>query len=287
LNPSIFPKGGHRWCVPLRTPERTLGALVLADRVNGAGYMQEELQLLQCIADQVASVLMNLRLADEVTRSRELEAFRTMSAFFVHDLKNAAASLKLTLQNMPAHFDDPAFREDALRGIGNTVRRIDEMIGRLATLRQQPRFEPVEADLNQLVSEVLERLDAMPQVTISKELQPLPGIRADREQMQSVITNLVLNARDAVGPGGLIRIATEQAGSSAVLTVTDNGCGMTEAFIRESLFRPFQSTKKKGLGIGMFQSRMIVEAHGGSIRVASETGKGTTFRVSLPGGNGK
>ena len=96
------------------------------------------------------------------------------------------------------------------------------------------------------------------------------------------MTNLVLNARDALGPGGRIRVRTELVGGSVVLTVTDNGCGMSAAFLKDSLFRPFQSTKKKGLGIGMFQSRMIVEAHGGSIRVESETGKGSTFRVSLP-----
>jgi len=237
---------------------------------------------MQCIADQVTSVLLNLRLANEVARSRELEAFRTMSAFFVHDLKNAAASLNLMLKNLPVHFDDPAFREDALRGIGNTARRIDEMIGRLTALRQRPLLKPVEADLNQLVSEVLDRLDGMPHVELTKELQPLPGMLADREQIQSVVTNLVLNARDALGPGGRIRVGTENVGGSVVLTVADDGCGMSAAFLKDSLFRPFQSTKKKGLGIGMFQSRMIVEAHGGSIRVESETGKGSTFRVSLP-----
>lgn len=282
LNSTTFPKGGNRWCVPLRAGEQSLGALVLADRVNGADYTVEQLQLLQCIADQVTSVLLNLRLANEVARSRELEAFRTMSAFFVHDLKNAAASLNLMLKNLPVHFDDPAFREDALRGIGNTGRRIDEMIGRLTALRQRPHFKPVEADLNQLVSEALDRLDAMPHVELTRELQPLPGVLADREQIQSVVTNLVLNARDALGPGGRIRVRTEHVGGSVVLTVTDNGCGMSAAFLKDSLFRPFQSTKKKGLGIGMFQSRMIVEAHGGSIRVESETGKGSTFRVSLP-----
>ena len=282
LNSTAFPNGGNRWCVPLRAGEQSLGVLVLADRVNGADYTVEQLQLLQCIADQVTSVLLNLRLADEVTRSRELEAFRTMSAFFVHDLKNAAASLNLMLQNLPVHFDDPAFREDALRGIGNTAGRIDEMIGRLTALRQRPDFKPVEADLNQLVSEVLDRPDGMPNVELTKELQPLPRVLADREQIRSVVTNLVLNARDALGPGGRIRVRTEHVGGSVVLTVTDNGCGMSAAFLKDSLFRPFQSTKKKGLGIGMFQSRMIVEAHGGSIRVESEAGKGSTFRVSLP-----
>jgi putative PEP-CTERM system histidine kinase len=282
LNSTTFPKGGNRWCVPLRAGEQGLGAFVLADRVNGADYTEEQLQLLQCIADQVTSVLLNLRLANEVARSRELEAFRTMSAFFVHDLKNAAASLNLMLQNLPVHFDDPAFREDALRGIGNTARRIDELIGRLTALRQRPGFKPVEADLNQLVSEVLDRLDEMSQLELTKELQPLPRILADREQIQSVVTNLVLNARDALEPGGRIRVRTESTGGSVVLSVTDNGCGMSAAFLQNSLFRPFQSTKKKGLGIGMFQTRMTVEAHGGSIRVESEPGKGSTFRVSLP-----
>ena len=64
-----------------------------------------------------------------------------MSAFFVHDLKNAAASLNLMLKNLPVHFDDPAFREDALRGVGNTARRIDEMIARLSALRQRPELQ--------------------------------------------------------------------------------------------------------------------------------------------------
>jgi putative PEP-CTERM system histidine kinase len=280
VNSTVFPNGGHRWCVPLRTGEQLLGAMVLADRVNGADYTGEQLQLLQCIADQVTSVLLNLRLANEVSRSRELEAFRTMSAFFVHDLKNAASSLNLTLKNLPLHFDDPEFRKDALRAIGNTARRIDEMIGRLTALRQRPDLMRVETDLNQLVREALSRLAEMPPV--EQELHPVPKVLADREQIESVVTNLVLNARDALGPDGHIRLRTEHLGDKVVLSVTDNGCGMSPAFLNDSLFRPFQTTKKKGLGIGMFQSRIVVEAHGGSIRVESEAGRGSTFQVSLP-----
>jgi putative PEP-CTERM system histidine kinase len=282
INSTRFPNGGNRWCVPLRSGETNAGVLVLADRVNGAAYTFEQVQLLQCIADQITSVLLNLRLANEVARARELEAFRTMSAFFVHDLKNTASSLNMMLKNLPVHFDNPAFREDALRAIGNAARRIDEMIERLSTLRQQPGSKPVEADLNHLVNEAIDRLEQMPQVELIKEFQPVPKMLADREQIQSVVTNLVLNARDALGAGGRIRVSTEHLGGSVVLCVADNGCGMSEAFQKDSLFRPFQTTKKKGLGIGMFQSRMIVEAHGGSIKVESETGKGSTFRISLP-----
>ena len=156
------------------------------------------------------------------------------------------------------------------------------MIARLSALRQRPDFKPVDADLNQLVSEAVERLDGMPGVELTKELHPLPGMLADREQIQSVVTNLLLNARDAVSSSGRIQVRTDHHGGRIVLSVADNGCGMSPEFLRDSLFRPFQSTKSKGLGIGMFQSRMVVEAHGGSIEVDSETGKGTTVRVSFP-----
>ena len=144
-------------------------------------------------------MLLNLRLANEVARARELEAFRTMSAFFVHDLKNAAASLNLMLKNLPVHFDDPAFREDALRGIGNTARRIDEMIARLSALRQRPDFRPAKTDLNAAGDrDASTGSTELRGVALTTELQPLPAILADREQIRSVVTNLLLNARDAV-----------------------------------------------------------------------------------------
>jgi len=117
---------------------------------------------------------------------------------------------------------------------------------------------------------------------VVRDLQTLPKVVADRVQLQSVITNLVLNARDAVVEQGTVMIKTGQREKWATLSVSDNGCGMSPAFLRDSLFRPFSTTKKKGLGIGMFQSKMIVEAHGGNIQVTSDVGKGTTFSVFLP-----
>ncbi|HEV2096525.1 MAG TPA: ATP-binding protein, partial [Chthoniobacterales bacterium] len=111
---------------------------------------------------------------------------------------------------------------------------------------------------------------------------PLPKVVADRDQIYSVVTNLLLNARDAVESGGQVRVETRQNGEWAAVSVADNGCGMSSTFLKESLFRPFQTTKKKGIGIGMFQTKMIVEAHRGTIQVSSKLGAGTTFRVMLP-----
>jgi putative PEP-CTERM system histidine kinase len=205
-----------------------------------------------------------------------------MSAFFVHDLKNAAAALNLTLKNLPIHFDDPAFRQDALRGIGNTARRIDEMIARLSAFRDRPADVRLNADLNYLVAEALDRVGYSPSLEVVRDLRPVPPISADPEQIQSVVTNLVMNARDALGNGGRIEVRTERQGERVVLSVADNGCGMSPTFVRDSLFRPFQSTKNKGLGIGLFQCRAIVHAHGGGMHVESAIGKGTRFMVTLP-----
>jgi signal transduction histidine kinase len=188
------------------------------------------------------------------------------------------------LRNLPVHFDDAAFRADALRAIGNTTRRIEEMIERLSTFRERPSLSRVAADLNTLVNEALDLMALTPDYNVCTDLQPLPPVFVDREQLRSVVTNLVANARDAIQPGGEIRVRTELVRERVILSVADNGSGMTSEFVQQQLFRPFQSTKKKGLGIGLFQCRAIVQAHGGMIHVASEAGKGTTFTVSLPTG---
>jgi len=104
----------------------------------------------------------------------------------------------------------------------------------------------------------------------------------DPEQVQKVVTNLLINAREAIAGRGEIRVETSIDGTWAMLTVTDTGCGMGPDFLSQSLFRPFQTTKKQGIGIGMFQCKMIVEAHHGKIEVQSELNKGTTFRILLP-----
>jgi putative PEP-CTERM system histidine kinase len=281
-HPTQFPNGGDRVCLPIIGRGEVLGLITLGDRVGGAAFSLQDFDMLKCVGDHVAGSLLNVQLAQRLLQAKELEAFQTMAAFFVHDLKNAASTLNLMLQNLPVHFDDPAFREDALRGISMTVGRINHLVGRLSLLRHELKIQPAEADLNEMVAKSLAGLENGLASVMVKDLKPLPKLFFDAEQMSKVVTNLVLNATEAVSGQGQVRIATDQANGWAVITVADNGCGMTAEFIRRSLFRPFQTTKKNGLGIGMFQSRMIVEAHGGRITVVSEPGKGTTFQVFLP-----
>jgi signal transduction histidine kinase len=205
-----------------------------------------------------------------------------MSAFFVHDLKNTASTLSLMLQNLPIYYHDPKFREDALRGISKTVDHINDLISRLTALRHDLDVKAADCDLNALVSDILKSHEKMSGIELVRDLQPIPHVWVDRDQIQKVVTNLVLNAREALPNAGTIRVGTSQQNGWAVLAVTDNGCGMSRDFLDRSLFRPFSTTKKKGIGIGMFHCKMIVEAHHGRIEVQSELGKGTEFRVLLP-----
>lgn len=288
--PQSAASGGRCLVVPIGSGDNLCGLIVLSNRVNGAPWTDEEQELLTCVADQMAAALENHRLADEVALARELEAFRAMSAFFVHDLKNATNSLSLMLKNLPVHFDDPAFRADALRAIGNTVARIDGMIARLGALREQPGLTLSPLSLNVVLDEALTALESSG-VAVSRAMPAAtPAVHADRDQLRSVVANLLLNARDAIvsrhqqraAVEGRIDIRVTVVSPRLVLVVEDNGCGMSPAFLRDGLFRPFRSTKTKGLGIGMFQARQVIEQHGGTIHVESEQGVGTMVRISLP-----
>jgi putative PEP-CTERM system histidine kinase len=294
-HPDEFHKGGNRVCVPMISGGTLLGLMILGDRVGGVRFSSQDFDLLKCVADQVAAGLLNAQLSQRLLQAREMEAFQTMSSFFVHDLKNTTSTLNLMLQNLPVHFDNPEFRADALRGIAKTVASIDRLIGRLSQLRHEFQIKPVESDLNEVVARALAGWESAVGVTLLKNLASLPLIPLDQEQMLKVVTNLLLNAREAVlpsagggavlpssPPAGEVRIETITRNGSVILSVSDNGCGMAPQFLNRSLFRPFQTTKKNGLGIGLFQSKMIVEAHQGSVQVESQPGRGTTFRIILP-----
>jgi len=281
LQPTQFDGGGRRVCVPILARGDLLGVMILGDRVGGEPFSIEDHDMLKCVADHAGACLLGVQLAQRLLQARELEAFQSMAAFFVHDLKNSTSTLNLMLQNLPVHFDDPEFRQDALRGIGKTVTHINSLITRLGALRQGLKIQPAQANLNAVVADVLQGFSTTSRFSVRRSTGPLPDSSFDAEQIGKVIMNLVLNSSEAVAPGGEIHVSTRSEADWVVVTVEDNGCGMTPEFMAHSLFRPFQTTKKNGLGIGMFQSKMIVEAHGGRLTVRSQPGQGTTFQLFL------
>jgi len=278
----LFQKARIRHCLPLMAGEKFLGILTLGDKVGRGSFSIEDFDLLKTIADQTAASLLNLKLSGDLREMREIEAFRTMSAFMMHDLKNLASTLSLTVQNLPVHFDNPEFRSDAVRITQQSVNKINNLCAGLSALSQKIELKRVRIDLNELLVNTISSLNGAHRTNLIQDLQPTAKLFLDPEQIQKVVANLILNAREALKDGGEIHVGTRQNEGWAVISVSDNGCGMSKEFIERSLFRPFKTTKKQGMGIGLFQSKMIIEAHGGRIEVESEENVGTTFRIFLP-----
>jgi putative PEP-CTERM system histidine kinase len=284
--PEYFVEFKMRTILPLQIGDQLVGIITLNnDRVGKAPLSLEDQDLLNAYASQLAARVLQLRLSESLRRRQEIEAFQNVTAFFVHDLKNLASRLSLTMQNLPAHFDNPEFRGDALRLIGESASKIDETINRLSSLRQI-EIRPLKSDLNALLESTLRDFENSVAYHVNRDFGQLPLVPVDSEQLQRVITNLMMNAHDATKGKGIIQVNTSTKDHNVVLAITDNGCGMSRQYVDKMLFKPFSSTKKRGMGIGLFHSKMIVEAHYGKIEVESEEGKGTTFRVILPMGDG-
>jgi putative PEP-CTERM system histidine kinase len=281
--PEFFRESKMRYAVGLHAGGDLLGVVTLNDdRVGHELPAMEDFVLLETLAAQLASGLLNLKLSAGLRHAKEIETFQTVSTFFVHDLKNLASRLSLTMQNLPANFDNPEFRADALRVISSSVTKIDTMCQRLAMLKQDIELKPAECDLSDLVRQTLSEFKSNLRAELKQSLQPVPKALIDSDQIHKVLTNLVINANEAVNGNGVIQVTTIHEGNSVGFAVKDNGCGMSEEFMEKSLFRPFQTTKKKGLGIGLFHCKLIVEAHRGTLEVNTTAGAGTEFRVMLP-----
>jgi putative PEP-CTERM system histidine kinase len=272
-----------RYAIGLHAGGELVGIMTLNnDRVGYQTLTSEDFVLLETLAAQLSAKLLNLKLSGRLRHAKELETFQTVSTFFVHDLKNLASRLSLTMQNLPGNFDSPEFRTDTLRVISTSLTKIDEMCSRLAMLHQNIELKLNICDLSGLVAQTLEGFKVGLKAELKQNLKPLPQIQMDSEQIQKVLTNLVINAKEAVNGNGIIEVATIHEENTVGFLVRDNGCGMSEEFMQKSLFRPFKTTKKKGLGIGLFHSKLIVEAHRGTFEVNSTVGAGTEFRVLLP-----
>jgi putative PEP-CTERM system histidine kinase len=281
-HPDDFRDAQIRYGVPLIAGQQFLGVITVANRLTKEPFSLEAFDLLKTIADQAAANLLNFKLAQCLLKTKEMEAFQTLSTFFVHDLKNLASKLSLMVQNLPTHYDNPTFRDDMLSVISGSVAKMNALCGRLSLLTQRLELHRAKADLNELVRLTLAELESSLAAPLLQELCSVPSLLMDTEQLQKVLVNLLLNANEAVSEHGEILVKTEQIGRWAVLSVRDNGCGMSQEFMTRSLFHPFQTTKSQGLGIGLFHSKMIVEAHQGRLEVESDEGKGSTFRVFLP-----
>jgi putative PEP-CTERM system histidine kinase len=238
---------------------------------------------LKAAARQVASYLGVRRAVEALVKARQFESFNRMSAFVVHDLKNLVAQLSLLMGNAARHKDNPEFQADMLETVANVQAR---MQGLLMQLRagtkpiEPPHAVPVVQALQAAIRS-RQGMRPQPELTVAPELQDA-AVLAHRDRLERVIGHLVQNAAEATPKDGKIWVRLTREGERALIEVEDTGRGMSEQFMREQLFKPFESTKDHGMGIGAFESREYIRELGGTLDVESREQKGTTFRIRLP-----
>ncbi len=287
--------------VPLVTKRKLIGLLAFGPSRSGEPYSDVDLELLEAIGNHLSMAILNATLSQELVINRELEFMHKVSSFVVHDLKNSVSTLSMLLENAAHNMEDPQFRESMIRTIAGTVERMNGLMGKIRTIPKDMELDRQFQDVNLVVQEAVfkTKIDQLDRVEYIEDLQDIPPARVDRDYLEKVLTNLLINAVEAMPSGGRLKVATRvvqngtepgkggrtDAGRWVQIEVADSGEGMSQEFINRRLFRPFQTTKKKGLGIGLYQCREAVEAHGGHIEVVSTEKKGTVFTIRLPIGH--
>jgi len=267
--------------IPLLFADRLQGILLLRESELVRDLNWEDRDLLKLAGRQAASHLAQFQADQALVESRQFEAFNRLSAYVIHDLKNILAQLSLMVANAQKHKHNPAFIDDMVNTVSNTVSRMSKLMAQLRSdtgQTEQQKFELVEL-LEEVIAESKLRAPS-PEFALVESNFPLT---CDRERLHTVFGHLIQNAQEATEKDGRVVIRLLRTHGAAVVEIEDSGIGMDEHFIRYRLFKPFDSTKGlTGMGIGAFESRDFIRSIGGNISVQSTPGQGSIFRVRIP-----
>ncbi len=270
----------YRLVVPLLV-EQELTGFVLLGRPRAEMEVNWEVRdLLKTAAKQASGYLAQMQAADALLEARKFEAFNKMSAFVVHDLKNIVTQLSLMMKNAQRLRDNPEFQQDMLDTVESSLEKMRKL---MLQLREGEKPHGVSSGVDlEAIAQRLARAAAGKGRTLELALQAGVSTRGQDERVERVIGHVVQNAFDATPPDRRVSLRLDQSGSQARVQVTDEGCGMSEEFIQNQLFKPFQTTKTNGMGIGAFESYQYLHELGGKITVESKLNEGTTVTILLP-----
>jgi len=283
-SPEFFDAYPDTVWVSVTLDQKMLGILALGLKITKDPYDYHDMELLMTVSEHAAGQIDRVRVIEELAVVKELKAMHTLSSFFLHDLKNYAATLSLLAKNVKVQGQNPKFQQNAFETIEVTVDKMNQLIHHITVVAKGQVLTRSEIDISQLLELTLSGLKGALGLkgNIYLILADLPSISADPEQLANVFRNLIINACNAVDNEGTVNIETRMENNRIYISIRDNGCGMSEEFISSKLFKPLRTNKAAGWGIGLFQCQQIMKAHGGKISVNSVTGEGSTFTVELP-----
>ncbi len=271
--------------IPLLMNAELYGFVTLGHSRSRRRIDWEDIDLAKTIGRQITISLLQSQNARQLAEAKQFSAYTKLATYVIHDLKNIISQLDLINRNYHRYKNNPEFIEDMHHTLTNAVEKMRHLVSRVtATTPGKPRQDPI--DLNELLQRLRQRYRHHPKAGVEIDIQPTPDplpLRADREKLHTILTNLIDNAIDAIDDQGRVHVHGERHPRWILIHIQDNGVGMTEEFIRERLFKPFETTKgTEGMGIGMYEAREYIESLGGLIHVRSAPGKGTTITLRLP-----
>lgn len=267
--------------LPLLQGKQLIGLLLMTESNLHPSVNWEDRDLLRTASQQAASYLAQYLANAALVEARQFEAFNRLSAYVIHDLKNILAQQSLIVTNARKHKHKPEFVDDVIMTIENSVTRMTKLMTQMRNGLRGSRSDTVNLQLL-LQNIVQERSNSLPAPTLVSSGSPVT-ITADADQLATVFKHLIQNAQEACSKNDTITVTLSSEIEQARVTITDTGCGMDDDFIRERLFRPFDSTKGlTGMGIGAFESREYIRSLGGNIQVKSSVGEGSDFLIVIP-----
>lgn len=263
--------------------DELIGFVVLEEPRVPRSLNWEDRDILKTVARQIASYVAEQGSEKELAEARQFEEFNKKFAFIMHDIKNLASQLSLMVKNADRHAGNPDFQRDMILTVRESVEKMQGLLTRLNRLREtEVTSTHVKMELTGFVKGLVDKHpDRKLGLTIVDHTSSLI-VKADPAQLETVVSHLCQNAREAAGPEGQVHITVGVEYGWAVTSVSDNGPGMSEEFVREELFKPFRTTKEDGYGIGAFESRQIVRTFGGRLDVETVLGEGTVMKIRLP-----
>lgn len=266
--------------VPLATGNEMIGFVVLATARTRIDVNWEVNDLLKTAGRQAGAFLGQMQATEALLEVRKFDAFNRMSAFVVHDLKNIVAQLSLMLKNAERHRDNPEFQQDMLMTVEHSVERMRQLMMQLRE-GTTPVDSPRAVDLGDVIRRIQTAKASQGRDVVIEHSEKVCA-KGHEDRIERVIGHIVQNALDATENGGQVSIRLERENNHAVIKVNDTGHGMTPEFLRERLFKPFQTTKPAGMGIGAYESFQYVHELGGRISVDSAVNVGTQVSLLLP-----
>jgi putative PEP-CTERM system histidine kinase len=267
--------------VPLCNRGRLVGLAILnKPRVKRTLDWEDE-KLISLVAMQLAIYLVHDEASKDLADARQLEAFNQRIAFVIHDMKSSIGQLSLLARNAERFGHDEQFRKDMVETIRHSAEKLQELMRRL----KGGVIEPNGIERVDLCALLTDFVESKTRLGLPVELCRPPFLTAltqiDRSALLSVLEHVVSNALDAA-PLSPVVIGLDKHGEMLRITVQDRGRGMAPTFLTDELFRPLQSTKGAGLGLGAYQAKQTMRELRGNLEIRSKIGTGTTVELDLP-----